>query len=109
MVLNTIRKDEVARLIYYKKSATDEGDIVERKAWAVEKSRDFPEGIKYRLVYIHLNKRALGYDNERAKGHHKHWFGREEKYSFTNNKKLRDDFEADIKKIRRVLYGNEKG
>lgn len=90
------------------KFTTPDGDIIERNTWKVEKSRDFPEGIKYRLVYVHKGKRVLGYDNERAKGHHKHWLGQEEKYSFSNQEKLYADFEEDIKKLRRMLYGNQK-
>jgi len=48
------------------------GDIIKAIAWKIEKSKDFPEGIKYAFAYIHEGKRILGYDNERAKGHHKH-------------------------------------
>ncbi|MBI4595217.1 MAG: hypothetical protein HY730_02440, partial [Candidatus Tectomicrobia bacterium] len=49
-----------------------EGDMLKAIAWKVPASKDFPEGIKYAFAYIHKGRRILGYDNERAKGHHKH-------------------------------------
>ena len=98
----------MAKLIYYKKVTTLEGDIIGRKVWKVDKSKDFPEGIKYSLVYIRANKRILGYDNEREKGHHKHYFDKEVPFEFENAKKLFIDFETDIKKLRRILYGKKE-
>ncbi len=106
MASNTIDKEKKAKPIYNEKSITEEGDIIERRVWEVEKSKDFPHGVKYRLVYIHKGKRVLGYDNERAKQDHKHWFEQEESYQFINDKKLREDFEKDIERMRRELYGN---
>nr|MBI4156284.1 hypothetical protein [Candidatus Woesearchaeota archaeon] len=98
----------MAVLLFYKKDITDEGDIIERKLWKVDKSKDFPEGIKYSFVYICNNKRTLGYDNERAKGHHKHYFDKEIKYEFVNIKKLFQDFEKDLEVVRKMIYGNKE-
>jgi hypothetical protein len=67
----------MAELIYHEKWKTKEGDIIEIKIWKVPKSKDFPEGVKYSLVYVHKNKRVLCYDNEKGKGHHKHYFEEE--------------------------------
>ncbi len=99
----------MARLIYYNEEITPEGDMVIKKAWKINKNRDFPHGIKYSLAYIHNGKRILGYDNERSKGDHKHYFEDEEKYNFVDVNKLSDDFDKDIKNLRRKLYGNQEG
>jgi len=96
----------LAELIYYYRILNLEGDIIEIKIWGVKKSIDFPHGLKYSLVYINKNKRLLGYDNERMKGDHKHYFNKQIKYNFIDIDKLRDDFEKDVKELRRKLYGN---
>lgn len=49
-----------------------DGDILRAIIWKVPKSREFPQAIKYAFCYIHQNRRVLGYDNERKKGHHMH-------------------------------------
>ena len=98
----------MAELIFYYKDETPELDIIEKRVWKVKKSKDFPNGIKYSLVYVHKGKRVLGYDNERSKRDHKHYFEKEEKYNFTDINKLSDDFEYDVKKLRRELYGNQE-
>lgn len=95
----------MAVLKYYKRTITDEGDIIEMRVWDIDKSKDFPHGIKYSLVYIHNGKRILGYDNERSKGDHKHYFEKEEKYEFIDIDKLSDDFDNEVKNLRRKLYG----
>ncbi|MEK6951840.1 MAG: DUF6516 family protein [Nanoarchaeota archaeon] len=93
-------------LLHHKKDITKEGDIIERKVWKIDKGNNFPQGIKYSLVYVHNNKRILGYDNEQGKGHHRHYYQIEELYQFIDFVKLLDDFENDVKKLRRKLYGN---
>jgi len=50
----------------------------------------------------------LGYDNERTKGDHKHYFHRQIKYKFMNLEKLRDDFEGDVENIRRIYMATKK-
>ena len=96
----------MAVLLYYKKEITIEGDLIKMKIWKINKSKDFPYGLKYSLVYIHNGKRILGYDNERGKGDHKHYFGKEEKYNFIDIDILSYDFVDEVKNIRRKLYGN---
>ena len=95
-------------LVFHRKKITDEGDIIERKVWKIDKSKDFPEGIKYSLVYIHKNKKLLGYDNEKSKGHHKHYFGKEKPYAFIDDKKLISDFYEDVRRLRSILYGKKE-
>lgn len=98
----------MAILLYYNKHITPEGDIIKWKVWKVDKSKYFPDGVKYSLAYIHKNKKIIGYDNERAKGHHKHYFEKEESYIFVDVKKLFRDFEDDVKKLRGILYGKKE-
>lgn len=98
----------MAELIHYEKRVTVEGDIVEKKAWKVNKSKNFPHSIKYSLVYIHKGNRILGYDNEKMKGDHKHYFEKEERYNFVNIDELFDDFDNEVEKLRRKLYGNQE-
>lgn len=50
----------------------NESAFYEVKIWKVPKSKFFSEGITYSLAIIENGKRFIGYDNERAKGHHKH-------------------------------------
>ena len=74
-------------------------EIVEVKILVVKKSKEFPEGLKYSFVYIKDGKRELGYDNERGKGHHKHYKGKEEKIEFKNIYTLQEKFEKEVEKI----------
>jgi hypothetical protein len=95
----------VAKLRYHLKRIFPEGDIMEIKIWEIPKSEDFPEGVKYSLAYIKGGRRrVLGYDNERGKGHHKHYFDREEEIEFEDWEKLVREFLEDVKKLRRDMY-----
>ena len=55
---------------------------------------------KYRLFYGTAARRAVGYDNERGKGDHRHLDGVEEPYTFVSLDKLLTDFEVDVAKLR---------
>jgi len=65
--------------------------------------------VKYSLVYIHIEgesyKRILGYDNERGKGHHRHYFGKEESIRFESVEKLIEMFLEDVRRVEGILYG----
>jgi len=106
-----IVESAVSCLQYHIKRLFPEGDIMEIRIWKVPKSKDFPEGVKYSMVYIKVDengaKRILGYDNERGKGHHKHYFDKEEKIEFEGWNGLVRRFKEDVKKLRRDLYGYE--
>jgi hypothetical protein len=52
------------------------------------------------LVYGFERKRIVGYDNERGKGDHRHFKGRESAYRFVSVERLVDDFLADVNKVR---------
>jgi len=99
----------MAKPIIDYREVNDHGDIIQVRIWRVPKSEDFPEGVKYSLVYIHVEgdsyRRVLGYDNERGKGHHKHYFGREEPVRFEGVEKLVEMFLRDVEKVEMVLYG----
>ena len=59
---------------------------------------DRSHGFKYRLFYGRKGQRIVGYDNEKGKGDHRHYRGREEPYVFTTVGRLIEDFNADVKK-----------
>ncbi len=96
-----------ARLLYHDKRVSHEGDITEIKIWKVPVDKDFRDGIKYSLTYIHDGERLFGLDNERGKGHHEHRYGQEKKIVFTTWQKLLGGFRKELDKIRGELYGNE--
>ncbi len=74
----------------------------EVKIWKVPKSDFFKEGIKYSMAIIENGIRIIGYDNERAKGHHKHIAKKETVYNYMDIEKLLDDFEKDVENYRKV-------
>lgn len=80
-------------------------------AWRIEKSNEFPEGIKYSFVYLVNNRRVIGYDNERAKGHHRHFIRDEalweEKTAFTSLRDIFRRFLEDVQRFRRENQGKE--
>lgn len=56
--------------------------------------------LKYSLFYGAEGRRMVGYDNEKGKGDHRHYEGREEPYRFTSPEALISDFLADVGRIR---------
>lgn len=78
-VYNAIYRRGGPSLPFRYKQLLEDGAIVEMNIWAVPKSRDAPEGLRYSFVYIDADGcRALGYDNAEGKGHHRHEGKREE-------------------------------
>ena len=55
---------------------------------------------KYSMFFGRPGERAVLYDNERGKGDHRHYDGREEPYRFTLIEQLMADFNADIRRVR---------
>lgn len=96
-----------ARLIDSFKTVYDNGDIVEMKAWKVENSAQYPEGVRYSLVFIHNGERLLGYDNYEGKGHHKHIEGKEVKIEFISVEELKRQFENECEKLSKKISGEE--
>ena len=85
-----------ATLVYHNKELLDNGDIAEIKIWKVPITSDKPHGFKYSLVFIHEDKRVIGYDNAEQKGDHRHIGNKEIEYRFKNIDKLFKDFKKDI-------------
>jgi len=50
---------------------------------------------KYRLAYVVKGRCVVLYDNERGKGDHRHFAGREGPYRFASPERLVSDFDAD--------------
>ena len=95
------------QLIFHEKKITKEADIIEIKIWRVPKTSEFPEGIKYSLIFIHGFTRVLGYDNEHGKGHHKHVYDIESKIHFKNWRDLIKRFRNEVNQLRSELYGSK--
>ncbi len=90
-----------ARLLLHRKRIHNDGAISEVKLWQVP--RPVPGSahpFKYSLFYGYPGRRAVGYDNERGKGDHRHWDGEEAPYIFETLDKLIADFEADVAALR---------
>jgi hypothetical protein len=84
-----------------KKARYDDGAIREMVIWQLPKpDSERPHGLKYRLYYGRDGKRLVGYDNEQAKGDHRHFRGRETPYHMVSVERLIRDFMADIEEIR---------
>ena len=90
----------MAEVVFHEKIEQENGDVMEMRILRVPKDNAHPEGIRYALVYIHQNKRVIGYDNFEQKGHHKHFDNKEMPYQFEDIDKLICDFREDITKWR---------
>lgn len=88
----------MVEVLFHEKVIKENGDIIEARILKVPKDYAHPEGIRYALVYIHQNRRVIGYDNFEGKGHHKHIEGEEIPYCFEHVEKLIEDFNGDIKR-----------
>ena len=79
----------------------DDGAIQEIVIWRVPEAVPPSEHrFKYRLFYGRPGHRSVGYDNERGKGDHRHFAGREDAYIFRGWEALIDDFLADVAELR---------
>jgi len=86
-----------AKLLFREKRSYA-GGVIEMVVWQVPAPVPPSEHpFKYRLVFVRDGKRAVGYDNERGKGHHKHVGTRESSYHFVDEAQLLADFWQDVK------------
>jgi hypothetical protein len=86
-----------AVLLLRRKRIYDNGAISEVVLWQLpEPVMGSLHPFKYRLFYGTAGRRAVGYDNERGKGDHRHLDGAEEPYTFVSLDKLLSDFESDV-------------
>lgn len=85
-------------IIRYKKERG--GRIIEVVIWLSEPLPGSAHPYKYRLFYGQPDGRCIvRYDNERGKGDHRHVADSEESYTFSNLRRLVEDFEADIERM----------
>ncbi len=92
-----------AALLYRHREDFDDGAILEVAVWRLSQPvQDSDHPYKYRLFYGYPDFRVVGYDNERGKGDHRHYSGREESYQFTTPEQLMDDFLADVESARKT-------
>jgi hypothetical protein len=79
--------------------AYSENAFADLVLWQLPKSlKDSAHSYKYRLAYVVDGECVLRYDNETGKGDHRHYAGRESKYSFSTPERLIADFQRDIKR-----------
>ena len=84
-------------LIYHLKEMVKDRYVLEQKIFAVDDFRRFPDGIKYRLVFIdtETDSRVL-MDNHHPKGHHIHLDNQEFSYLYLGVEQLVEDFKKYI-------------
>lgn len=90
-----------AILLYRQRLDFDDGGILEIVVWRLPVPvAGCSHPFKYRLFYGYPGQRLVGYDNERPKGDHRHWSGKEAHYAFESPEKLIDDFLRDVEDMR---------
>jgi hypothetical protein len=100
-----VKEASSATLLFHEKVERADGSIAELIIWRLPSpTPDRPHALKYRLYYGRGGVCLVRYDNESGKGDHRHVREHEEPYRFVSVEKLRQDFEADI---RRMGGGNE--
>ncbi len=91
-----------AVLLLHRQRYFDDGAISEMRLWLLPAPvLGSMHRFKYSLFYGYPGRRAVGYDNERGKGDHRHRDGVEAPYRFTSLDKLLADFDADVEILRR--------
>lgn len=77
-----------------------DGSITEMVIWQLEEPVPGSQHrFKYRLFYGFPGRSVVRYDNETGKGDHRHVEGREDAYTFTDEKRLVEDFLADRRRL----------
>ena len=90
-----------AELLFHQRIDYDDGAIIEMVLWRVPVSvPPSTHGLKYSLFYGRPGVREVGYDNERGKGDHRHFRGRQTSYAFSSVEQLMIDFWADVQSLR---------
>jgi Family of unknown function (DUF6516) len=90
-----------AELIVRQRIRKTEYSFVELVAWNVPSPMEGSNhNFKYRFAYVVNEVCVLRYDNERGKGDHKHLYGVEYPYKFSNLKALIADFNKDLEGIK---------
>ncbi|MBT3465129.1 hypothetical protein HOD20_05000 [archaeon] len=71
---------------------TEKNNLIEITAWKINKSINYPEGIKYSFTFVHDEKRTIAFDNYNNEGHHMHFLNKKEKYKFVSLEKTMEIF-----------------
>jgi hypothetical protein len=91
-----------AVLVLRRRVVDEDGGFAEYVVWHLPKPLPpSTHRFKYRLAYVVAQVCVIRYDNERGKGDHRHWRGKEQPYAFSGPRQLLKDFEADIKRWNR--------
>ncbi len=90
-----------AKLLFHQRIDYDDGAIVEMMIWRVPAPvLPSTHGLKYSLFYGRPGVREVGYDNERGKGDHRHFKGKETPYRFSSVEQVMLDFWSDVLALR---------
>ena len=90
-----------AKLLFHQRIDYDDGAIVEMMIWRVPVPvLPSTHGLKYSLFYGRPGVREVAYDNERGKGDHRHYKGKETPYTFNSVEQLMLDFWSDVRALR---------
>ena len=90
-----------AMLVIRERMVFEDGAVIEIKVWRLENPVPASRHrLKYSLYYGQGGERLVGYDNERGKGDHRHFGGREESYRFRSVERLLADFKTDVERLR---------
>ncbi len=92
-----------ATLLFRSHLVYPDGALREMVIWRLPKAdQEHPYGLKYRLYYGSPDGRCMiRYDNERGKGDHRHFCGKEARYHFRDVETLVADFQRDVNRVRR--------
>jgi hypothetical protein len=72
--------------------------VFEFVVWAIPKSKEYPEGVKYRAWLSENGITVFGFDNHKPKGPHLHVGDREVGYVYRGPENLKADIRAMIEK-----------
>ncbi len=86
-----------AEILFKDRYVYRDGAIREMIIWRLPATDpERPHRLKYRLFYGYPDQSLVRYDNERGKGDHRHYGGKEGQYSWVSVERLIEDFKADI-------------
>jgi hypothetical protein len=92
---------KAAVLVLREKTTDEHGNLREMVIWRVPRTRQRPDGVRYRLALIRAGEQepAILYDNHHPKGHHRHIGGTEAPYRFVDVGQLVADFRAEVNRM----------
>ncbi len=93
----------MSKILNRRKTINPDGSIEDLIVWDVPVSGKYPDGVRYRMVYVARKgqRPAVLYDNHYPKGHHKHIGKNEMPYVYQDIDKLTMDFQHDVAEAKR--------